>query len=45
MYFTRIDTNKYKINAEIKDFENCLFVGNMKNHKNLKIEAIIDFND
>ena len=44
IYFTRIDTNKYIINAEIKDFENCV-LGNMKNHKNLKLEAIIDFND
>ena len=44
VYFTRIDTNKYIINAEIKDFENCV-LGNMKNHKSLKLEAIIDFND
>ncbi len=43
VYFTRIDTNKYIINAEIKDFDNCV-IGSMKNHKNLKLEAIIDFN-
>ena len=44
VYFTRIATNKNIINAEIKDFENCV-LGNMKNHKSLKLEAIIDFND
>ena len=44
VYFTRIDTNKYIINAEIIDFENCV-LGDMKNHKNLKLESIIDFND
>ncbi len=43
VYFTRIGTNKYILNAEIKDFENCV-IGNMMNHKNLKLEAIIDFN-
>ena len=41
MYFTRIDTNKYILNAEIKNFENCI-IGNMKNHKKLKLEVIID---
>ena len=41
MYFTRIDTNKYILNAEIKNFENCI-VGNTTNHKNLKLEVIID---
>ncbi len=44
VYFTRIDTNKYIINAEIIDFENCV-LGDMKNHKNLKLESFIDFND
>lgn len=44
MYFTRIDTDKYILTAEIKNFENCV-LGNMRNHKNLKLEAIIDFND
>ena len=44
VYFTRIDTNKYILNAEIKDLGKCL-IGNMTNNKNLKIEAIIDFND
>ncbi len=44
VYFTRIDTNKYILNAEIKDLGKCL-IGNMTNNKNLKIEAIINFND
>ena len=44
MYFTRIDTNKYILNAEIKKFENCV-IGNMRDYKNLKLEAIIDFNE
>lgn len=44
VYFTRIDNNKYILYAKIKDFENCV-IGNMKNHKELKLEAIIDFND
>jgi hypothetical protein len=43
VYFTRIDNNKYIINAEIIDFEKCV-LGKLKNHKNLKLEAIIDFN-
>ena len=38
----QIDTDKYIVNAEIKDFENCE-LGNMKEHKHLKLEAIIDF--
>ncbi len=42
IYFTRIDNDKYIVNAEIKDFENCE-LGNMKEHKHLKLEAIIDF--
>ena len=43
VYFTRIDTNIYKINVEIEDFDKGVF-GNTKGFKNLKIEAIIDFN-
>lgn len=42
VYFTRIDTNKYIIDVEIKDFDNCV-IGSMKNHKNLKLRAIINF--
>ena len=44
VYFTRIDKNKYILNAEIKDFSNYIF-GDMKDYKNLKVEAIIDFNE
>ena len=44
MYFTKIDTNKYILNAEIKDFEKCVY-GNMENCNNLKIETIIEFNE
>ena len=43
IYFTRIDINKYILNVEINDFDNCV-IGNMKNHKTLKLETIIDFN-
>lgn len=38
MYFTRIDTNKYLLNCEIKSFDDS------DKFKNLKIEAVIDFN-
>lgn len=44
VYFTRIDNNKYIINAEINDFDSSLTIGNIKNHKKLTLEAIIDFN-
>lgn len=44
VYFTRIGKNKYILNAEIKDFSNYIF-GDMKDYKNLKVEAIIDFNE
>lgn len=44
VYFTRIDTDKYIINVEIKDFDNCV-LGSMKNYKNLKLEAVIDFRE
>ncbi len=43
VYFTRIDKNKYIINAYIKDFDKCVF-GNANNHKKLELETIIDFN-
>lgn len=44
IYFTKIDTNKYIINAEINNLDDCI-LGSMKEHKNLKLEAIIDFNE
>ena len=43
MYFTKLDKDKYLLNAEITDLNDCV-LGNMKDHKNLKVEAIIDFN-
>lgn len=43
VYFTRIDKNKYIINAYIKDFDKCVF-GNTNNHKKIELETIIDFN-
>ena len=43
VYFTRIDTNKYILNVEIKDLNNCI-IGGMENHSILRIETIIDFN-
>lgn len=43
MYFTRIDKNKYIINAKISNFDNCV-MGNLNNHKTLELETIIDFN-
>ncbi len=43
VYFTRIDNNKYIINAKINDFSKCI-LGNLKDHKTLELEAIIDFN-
>jgi hypothetical protein len=43
VYFTRIDNNKYIINVEIKDLTKCI-IGYMKDHNNLKLETIIDFN-
>lgn len=43
VYFTRIDTNKYIVNAEIYDLSKCI-IGGMENHKTLELEAIIDFN-
>lgn len=42
--FTRIDINKYIVNAEIIDLSSYI-IGNFKNHKNIKVEAIIDFNN
>ena len=44
VYFTRIDNHKYIINAEIKDFDDCVFASKKHEFKNLKVEAIIDFN-
>ena len=44
MYFTKIDTNKYLLNAEIKDLEKCE-IGNMDNHKQLSVEALIEFKE
>ena len=44
IYFTRIGTNKYIINAEIKNFDECV-LEKVKTHEYLKLEAIIDFND
>ena len=43
VYFTRIDNNKYIVNAEITDFDDCV-MGSMNNHKTLTLEATIDFN-
>ena len=42
VYFTRIGTDKYIINAEIDDFKNAVF-GSINGHKNLKLETIVDF--
>ena len=44
MYFTKLDTNKFLLNAEIKDFKNCVY-GNMDNHKQLSVEALIEFKE
>jgi len=38
IYFTRIDENKYIVNARINDLS-----GEMENNKILELEAIIDF--
>ena len=43
IYFTKLDTNKYIVNAEINDFDKCI-IGSTNKHKNLELEAIIDFN-
>lgn len=44
IYFTKIGNNKYKINALIRDFEQCV-IGKMDNHRQLKLETIINFNE
>lgn len=44
VYFTKIDKDKYIVNAEIRNLDDCV-LGRMKEHKNLKLEAIIDFKE